>query len=235
MTLSDQATVEPSRDEKSRSTPASRARCAPGPTCCNLWDAPPRYACAKAGLLACGSMPKPAPSRFPSGLDAGRLAAHSCGGSRGFGIMKIPHRIPVSSPDGFENPDGEPTRKQAYAFSGTRCKGGALLFPLRGADDAGHHRLINGKLPELANPAAYLPERWPAPIKPPPARGPNGEAPAPSAHDRDVHRKNEKPQRHHPEAEDRQEPDQTQEHQRDADGNSQNTICRQSYRGCHRT
>jgi hypothetical protein len=50
---------------------------------------------ARAGLLACGSSPYP---RLPvSGGICGWLAAHSCGGSCGFGtpIWVLPHRIPI--------------------------------------------------------------------------------------------------------------------------------------------
>ena len=59
------------------------------------------------------------------------------------------------------------------------------------------------------------------------AAEPDGEAPPPAAHARNVDGEDEQPERHHPEAEHRQEAEQPEEHQQDADQDPEQARARQ--------
>jgi len=81
----------------------------------------------------------PAPSRFPSG----RCSSARRSQLRGQPRIRDRKRSPTAFPfHPRANAHGEPSRYGTYAFSATRGKGCAALFPLRGARETGGHQYL---------------------------------------------------------------------------------------------
>jgi len=185
-----------------------------------------------AGLLARGSLPPCAfpvsqwPMQFGSPLTVAGAAADS--GPR---IESSPTAFPFHPP-GSGIRTGEPTRTQRLRFFDDARQGRRRRFPLTGPPWSRRPPVSHGRnLTKGVEAPPQVPDRRAPPVETPPARRPDAEAPAPAPHDRDIGGQNEEPERHHPEAEDRQETDKPQEDQQYADAYSDDAVCREGDAG----